>query len=176
MLGPGRPQRLLDFQRTNHRIPRAHLLERQLRVNSGQTDLVGEQPPDRDLLLTGRTKLRPVPDDRSIEIELTPLHEKVRAHGGGPFRSRGDSHDGIPFPGPLFRAVGQTTPQIDHRAPVHVHATGTAQVLPLFEVVAEGVGHQPPSTLNQAIDVTHMCTLQIRGCRAQPGKGGAPRV
>lgn len=123
---PGRPQRPLYLQRTNNRIPGAQLLERQRRIDNRQPGLVGEQIPDRDLLLTRRAELRPVPGDGSVEIELASLDEEVGAHCGRTLRGRRDGHDRVPFPRTIPLAVGQTTPQIDHGTPVDVDAACTA--------------------------------------------------
>src|SRR5262249_19840305 len=147
--------RLLCFQRTNQRFPGARFLERHGRVDIRQAGLVGEQPPDRDLLLTSRAELRPVPHDRSVEIELATLDEEVGAHCGRTLRGRRDERDRVPSPRAILLAVGQTTPQIDHSTPVDIDAACSAEVLSFLEVGTEGVRHRLPAVFDQAIDVTH---------------------
>ncbi len=147
----GLPVGRLHLERVDHRLPRHHLVARQLGVDGGETGLVAEQPAHGDLLLARLAELGPVGDDRRVDVEQPALREQVGAGRGGALRRREHDLQGVVV---VRRAgvVADTAPEVDDLGAVDVERVARPDLAVLLEVVRERVAYAFESRLDVSSD------------------------
>jgi hypothetical protein len=113
-----------------------------------------KQEANRDRLLAGSRKLRPVARDGSVQVELTPIHQPVSAQRRHPLRGRVDGDERVLFPRARALAVHEPAPQVNHRPPSHPDRDARAD-LALVEEVREDVSNPLERRIALALGSAH---------------------
>lgn len=170
--GPRFPLRGQRGQPGRHRRPVVELLHRPFVVR--QTRGVREQMPYEHLLLARRGELRPVPGDRRVHVEITPVRQHQRGQGRHRLGDRPDVGDGVPLPRHRAPGVREAAPDVHHGLTAHEDRDRAADV-PGVEKAGQRVRHGGEQIVVRAPNVCHARNL-ARGHRTAATELPAPVI
>src|SRR3569833_2076473 len=116
-----------------------------LPVTRRTTSPTRKQPAHTRPALSVLAELRPVRDDRRIEVEGAALGEQVCADGRCAFRGGERKHHRVLAPWALAARVGDPTPDVEDRTPVEVDTARGAELVLVLEIRGERGGHRLPT-------------------------------
>ncbi len=148
----GFPNGSLRRDGLNDRIPGQHFPRRQIRFDDGQTRLMCEDPPDRNLCLARLPEFGPVAGDGFIEVESSLLDELVNAGRRQPLGRREDQCQRVLLPRQALVGVSMPAPEVDDGSAIQIHAESGAVVAPAVEIALEGFRDRFESRLDVPVD------------------------
>ena len=115
--------------RSDDGVPRGDVVEREVGVvDRGEPGAVRQHPCHRDRALALLRELGPVLRDGRVRVEEPSFDQLVRCDRGDALRAREHDDDGVAFPRPRVVAVCETSPHVDDRLAVAVHAARGSDV------------------------------------------------
>ncbi len=150
--GAGLPDRLLRRERLDQRRPGEDLLGGELAIDHRKASPMRHHEVHGHVGLARRRELGPVVGDLRVVVDLTPLREERNAHGSRALGRREHELERAVVVRPAGGGVGDTAPQVDDLAPVHVQRDLRSELAVLGEVADERVAHGLEAGLDSAAD------------------------
>ena len=133
-------------------------------LDSGQPSAVTQHQMYRQLALSGLSELRPVASYESIQIQLSLINESMNSYGGQSLTRRIDVDDRISAPRRLSGADRESRPEIYDQSPIHRDSDRSADIVPVSEILVEGIANAIEGRITMSLDVHDTVRLNpIRG-------------
>ena len=156
VLGARLPPGLLFRKCVTHGRPVEECLSRQGFSDRRQSALMREQPANGNVLLSGSAELRPVLDDRRVEIEKPLLDQSMGANRGHALGRRVGIDERVAFPFAVaVRALSgsdEPAPEIDDGFPVEREGDRSTDLSARFEFIDKDLTHLFEARITMSMD------------------------
>ena len=148
----GRPLRPLFLEGANHGGPRKHLVKPEPLIDERETSAVAEKPAHENVLFAERCELRPVANDRCIEVECTRVGKVQSANREDTLGAREHQRERVLLPSTPTLPVGGSAPKVDDLAPLDVRGRRCSELAVVLVVPTEAVVHRAEADIDLAVN------------------------